>query len=235
MRALRASPSAIALALTVTTAPVLGQEVCSSSQTIQCKALSAGEAIECVPPSPRVGLRVLGDERAGLFNTLASEIAAFEPHSRRLFVVNVATNVVDRSVPNGKPCLKPWRKGQSGNPAGKSKSLEDFRAACRQHSPEALAKLERRVSRRSTYGPRSRAAAGRPRSARRGSRRPTRGRGTRPLVTPRGRLQRAFRAPHAIPPPPGSPPGSPRGARCASARVRVSLGQLNFRISDARR
>ena len=116
MRALRASPSAIALALTVTTAPVLGQEVCSSSQTIQCKALSAGEAIECVPPSPKVGLRVLGDERAGLFNTLASEIAAFEPHSRRLFVVNVATNVVDRSVPNGKPSLRVIDASDPANP-----------------------------------------------------------------------------------------------------------------------
>ena len=106
MRALRTTTSAIVLTLAVTTAPALGQEVCLSSQTIQCMALSPGEAIECVPPSPKVELRVLGGERAGLFNTLASEIAAFEPHSRRLFVVNVAADVVDRSVPNGKPSLR---------------------------------------------------------------------------------------------------------------------------------
>jgi hypothetical protein len=106
MRALRTTASAIALTLAVTTAPALGQEVCLSSQTIQCMALSVDEAIECVPPSPKVGLRVLGGERAGLFNTLASEIAAFEPHSQRLFVVNVAADVVNRSVRNGKPSLR---------------------------------------------------------------------------------------------------------------------------------
>ena len=49
---------------------------------------------------------MLGNERAGLFNTLASEIAAYEPRTKRLFVVNVAADVVDASVPNGKPSLR---------------------------------------------------------------------------------------------------------------------------------
>ena len=106
MHTLKTATSVVAVTVALVATPAGAAAPCGSSQTVQCTPGSALAAIECVPPAPLVRLRVLGGERAGLFNTLASEIAAFERHSRRLFVVNVAQNVVDPNVRNGKPSLR---------------------------------------------------------------------------------------------------------------------------------
>lgn len=37
--------------------------------------------------------------------------------------------------------LKPWQKGVSGNPSGRPKAENDFKALCRDHSPEAVETL----------------------------------------------------------------------------------------------
>lgn len=39
------------------------------------------------------------------------------------------------------PWLNPWKKGQSGNPGGKSKKLEEVKSLAKQASPRAMQRL----------------------------------------------------------------------------------------------
>ncbi len=63
------------------------------------------------------------------------------PKARAACTPDVPSTPRERSIAAGKANLRPWKKGQSGNPAGRPKASYRVAELAREHTEEALATL----------------------------------------------------------------------------------------------